>query len=110
MSGVQLYINISPSRKQKLKEEWFYSISMKIHTIIGIYEKTIHPTRYTTYKEKPFVINFHRKIKSISYLIQLFENNLWRRLQSAKKLQQCECGVQKAIDSADFLLLFQAYL
>ena len=45
MSGVQLYINISPSRKQKLKEEWFYSISMKIHTIIGIYEKTIHPTQ-----------------------------------------------------------------
>ena len=72
MSGVQLYINISPSRKQKLKEEWFYSISMKIHTIIGIYEKTIHPTQNvkwndTIYKDKPFVIIFYSSDMKIIY-------------------------------------------
>ena len=93
MSGVQMYINISPSRKQKLKEEWFYSISMKIHTIIGIYEKTIHPTRYINSQIINRVIPLTRKnilllffIKSKKYFLP--NPIVWK--QFMEKIAKCK--------------------
>ena len=46
-----------------------------------------------------------------SYLIQLLENNLLRRLQSAKKLLRASSDVHlEPIDSADSFCLFQPCL